>query len=329
MNGLISRFRTTGSRAIVLLAVSAAALVGASAATAAGAPPLPTPPSYLFSIPSATGSLTGPGDKHLTLRLTGARDYLTRFTDRPLRQAFVVADVDFARRFTSYFAGSRPNAVLTYTPAGAKVPVTIVLTLGEPRWNARHHTWTFPATRIRKQPDNLPDTTVHITPPAIPNPRGFTRATLMIDDSGTGAGLGDAIFASGTLVTLADGSLEPMADVTVGQKVRSGDGSSATVAWIAGTGGGSGASQLMVQVGFSDGHQLNASPSAVLAGPNGGTRVADLVPGETVRTALGLTQVTSVTLGRYGGGLESLMLTGPARTFVANGVVVYGRGPSS
>jgi hypothetical protein len=58
-----------------------------------------------------------------------------------------------------------------------------VLTIGAPRWNGKRSTWTFPATRIRKKPDNLPGTTVHIRPPLIPNPRGFTHATLLIDGS--------------------------------------------------------------------------------------------------------------------------------------------------
>jgi hypothetical protein len=71
--------------------------------------------------------------------------------------------------------------VLTYTPTSDRIPVSIVLTIAEPRWNAQQHTWTFSATRIRKQPDNLPGTTVHITPPFIPNPRRFTHATLLID----------------------------------------------------------------------------------------------------------------------------------------------------
>jgi hypothetical protein len=123
----------------------------------------------------------------LTLRLTGTRDYMTRFTDRPLRDAYVVANVDFVRRFKSYFPGSAPNAVLTYTPRGAQIPVSIVLTIRQPRWNAQHDTWTFPASRIRKQPDNLPDTTVHIKPPRIPNPHSFTQATLIIDSTGGSA----------------------------------------------------------------------------------------------------------------------------------------------
>jgi hypothetical protein len=140
-------------------------------------------PQFLFSIPTASGTLTGPSDKHLTLRLVGTRNYLTRFTDRPLREAFVVANVDFARRFTTYFGNSKPNAVLTFTRPGSQIPVSIVLTIGQPSWDASSATWTFPATRIRKQPDNLPDTTVHIKPPVIPNPASFKHGTLFIDSA--------------------------------------------------------------------------------------------------------------------------------------------------
>ena len=172
-----------GSRVLATLTVVVAALIGCSSALAASTPP-PAAAGYLFSIPVASGSLTGADDQHLTLRLTGARDYLTRFSDEPLRQAFVVANVDFARRFKTYFASARPNAVLTYTPSGGQIPVSIVLTLGKPRWHAPHHTWTFPATRIRKQPGNLPGTTSHIKPQIIRTIRSFTRATLLIDDTG-------------------------------------------------------------------------------------------------------------------------------------------------
>lgn len=141
-------------------------------------------PSYLFSIPTASGSLIGRNDRHLTLRLIGTRRYLTRFTDRPLRQATVVANVDFARRFASYFADSAPNAVLTYTRPGTQIPVSIVLTIAAPRWNATRSTWTFRATRIRKTSDTLPGST-RISPPRIPNPRTFTHATLLIDGGST------------------------------------------------------------------------------------------------------------------------------------------------
>jgi uncharacterized protein YjbI with pentapeptide repeats len=162
--------------------VAVGALMSCGSAIATTTPRALTP-RYLFSIPTASGSLTGRRDQHLTLRLTDTRDYLTRFTDRPLRQANVVANVDFARRFASYFAGSAPNAVLTYTPRGARIPVSIVLTITAPHWNPKRSTWTFRATRIRKKSDALPGSTGHIKPPPIPNPRSFRNGTLLIDDT--------------------------------------------------------------------------------------------------------------------------------------------------
>jgi hypothetical protein len=176
-----------------MLAVAVGALIGCGSAIAATTPRALIP-SYLFSIPTASGSLTGPNDKHLTLRLTGTRDYLTRFTDSPLRQATVVANVDFARRFKTYFAASAPNAVLTYTPRGAQIPVSIVLTITAPHWNPKRSTWTFRATRIRKRSDTLPGS-IHITPPLIPNPRTFGHATLLID--GSSAQVGNPIELTG------------------------------------------------------------------------------------------------------------------------------------
>jgi uncharacterized protein YjbI with pentapeptide repeats len=174
--------RLAGRFTAVAAAVAVAALTGggsALAATTSG----PVALSYLFSVPAASGSLTGPNDQHLRLRLTGAPNYLSRFTDRPLSQAFVVANVDFVGRFKHYFANSRPNAVLTYTRSGGQIPVSIGLTIGQPRWDAHHHTWTFAATRIRQQTENLPGTTVHITAPLISTPGHFTGGTLLIDDS--------------------------------------------------------------------------------------------------------------------------------------------------
>jgi Pentapeptide repeats (8 copies) len=163
MNRLIGGFRAPAT-----LAVAVAALIGCSSALAATTGE-PIAASSLFSIPTASGSLTGANDQHLTLRLTGTRGHLTRFTDRPLPQAFVVTNGDFARRFKQYVAGSRPSAVLTFTRADGQIPVSVELTVGQPRWNAHQRTWSFAATRIRKRTDNAA--------------RHFTRATLLIEGS--------------------------------------------------------------------------------------------------------------------------------------------------
>ena len=140
---------------------------------------------FLWSIPSASGSLTGPNDRHLVLRLVGVRNYLTRFTDRPVRRAFVVANVDFVRRFKRYFADAKPNVVLSFSQHGHRIPTEIVLQIRHPRWDPKTSTLTFRAVRILKREDNLPDTTVHIKPPLIHNPRHFDQASLFIGSSGS------------------------------------------------------------------------------------------------------------------------------------------------
>lgn len=176
--GLMTPLRLRGAIAAFGLTVGIL-LVGSSTLSAATAPRQPL--NYLWSIPSASGSLTGPDDQHLVLRLVGVRDYLTRFTDRPVRQAYVVANADFVRRFKGYFANANPNAVLSFTEGGQRIPTEIVLQIGQPQWNPKTSTLTFPAVRILKSEDDLPDTTVHIKPPLIGNPRHFDQASLFID----------------------------------------------------------------------------------------------------------------------------------------------------
>jgi len=67
-------------------------------------------PWFLFSIPAAAGSVVGPGDADLTLRLTGARSYLTQFSDRPVRETFDLANSEFARQFPAW--SSTPTRTL-------------------------------------------------------------------------------------------------------------------------------------------------------------------------------------------------------------------------
>lgn len=138
-------------------------------------------PHYLWSQAADSGSLIGPDDLHLTLTLAGADVYTTQFTDRPNRVAYVVTNVDYERRWGSYFATSAPNAVLAYQTAPGQRPLNIVLTLNSAKWNAESNTWTFDAVRIRKVKDNLPDRTKTIFLPGIDNPKEFVGASLFID----------------------------------------------------------------------------------------------------------------------------------------------------
>ena len=166
--------------AVLVLALTASIIysVGVNKSQTA----LKNKPKYLWSQASDSGSLIGPDDQNLTLTLDGADVYTTRFTDRPLRDAYVVNNVDFAKRWKSYFADSAPNAVLAYQTAPGKRPLNIVLTLNSAKWNAEAKTWTFDAVRIRKAKDSLPDST-EIDIPVIDNPKEFVGASLFIDDS--------------------------------------------------------------------------------------------------------------------------------------------------
>ena len=139
--------------------------------------------SYLWSLTGSHGSLVGPSDENLTLTISGAPRFMTRFTDRPLRQAFVVANRSFVSRWPSYFSSSAPNAVLAFSTPASPHPLNIVLTLSKPRWNPQTSTWTFHAARILKQMENLPGSPA-LSTQRIPTPKTFTGASLMIDASG-------------------------------------------------------------------------------------------------------------------------------------------------
>jgi Pentapeptide repeats (8 copies) len=139
--------------------------------------------SYMWSIVGGKGSLKGSSDSNLTLTLSDSPIYLTRFTDRPLREAFVVANQNFIHRWNQYFAASGPNADLAYTPPGSSQPRNIIVSISKPAWNASQKTWTFHAQRIARQVNNIPGT-IKIEPPRFPNPPSFTNATLFIDSGG-------------------------------------------------------------------------------------------------------------------------------------------------
>ncbi|MES1246429.1 MAG: hypothetical protein ABUS54_01995, partial [Actinomycetota bacterium] len=88
---------------------------------------------FLWVLSGAHGTLSGPDDAHLTLRLAGARPWLTRFDDRPMRDAARVANRDFVSRWNLRFAHDPPNAVLSYDDATG-TPRQLVLELRLPQW---------------------------------------------------------------------------------------------------------------------------------------------------------------------------------------------------
>lgn len=140
---------------------------------------------FLFTLQAASGAtvdaqaLDGE-DERFTLRLSGV-DPVTKFSDRPFRDAMVMSVDDLVSSWASWFADSPPNAVLTYDAGAGLAPQSIVVTLTEPEWNLDTSTITFTAVRIYRTTDPNETVAGWIRPktPAI-----FTTASLFIDNVG-------------------------------------------------------------------------------------------------------------------------------------------------
>lgn len=72
---------------------------------------------------------------------------VTKFADRPFRDAHLVSPAALAAHWQTWFADSPPNAVVTYAQGEGKAPTSIVVELTKPTWNPRTREIGFTATR--------------------------------------------------------------------------------------------------------------------------------------------------------------------------------------
>ena len=166
------------------------------------AAPDPNPITLLFVEEAAGGTLTGPDDQHLTLTLKGLRDYVTSYSDRPIRAASLMPNQQFVDMWHNYFRTSPPNAVLSIKDSNIKdiraikqqggvspaiVPISLVLTLSNPKLAADQKSVTYQAKRILK---NTTDATkLPYKPPTVlvlATPKKFGAAVLNIDNGNIG-----------------------------------------------------------------------------------------------------------------------------------------------
>ena len=158
----------------------------------------PNPINLLFVEEAAGGTLTGPDDQHLTLTLKVLRDYVTSYSDRPIRAASLMPNQQFVDMWHNYFRTSPPNAVLSIKDSNIKdnrdirrqggvspaiVPISLVLTLSNPKLAADQKSITYEAKRILK---NTTDATkLPYKPPTVlvlATPKKFGAAVLNIDN---------------------------------------------------------------------------------------------------------------------------------------------------
>jgi len=182
-----------------LVAVMATSVSGALIVVAGllgfASPAQAATPSYLFTVQAVSGS-TVPGaplagsDERFTLSLRGV-DPITKFADRPFRNASVMSPAALVSNWKSWFATSAPNAVLTYAVGAGKAPQSIVVTLSSPRYSSAGRTLTFAATRTYRTLDPSQKGSNWVRPAT---PQSFVGASLFIDDAGSS--VTDALVAS-------------------------------------------------------------------------------------------------------------------------------------
>ena len=149
---------------------------------AADVTPPAEPASWLFVEDAAFGTITGPDDEHLKLKLNKVRKYITAFTDRPIRQADALPNADFFTDWPQMFAGDPPNAVLSYSLPSQSQPLNIVLTLTNPQYDALKRTVSYDAVRILQATDIPRDMIPDLAPfQRHKTPYKFGKSALFID----------------------------------------------------------------------------------------------------------------------------------------------------
>ncbi|MEI7742298.1 MAG: hypothetical protein WCK58_00965 [Chloroflexota bacterium] len=179
-----------GSLALGSPAAPAASIrVDASASPAAGqgAARSHGAESYLFSVTSTAGTITGvgadTGNEQLTLKMTGVQGYVTQFADRPFRDAYVLSTADFAARWSRWFGTVAPNAVLTFQLPDDPLPRSIVLELTLPVFDPAGGALAFTARHLHRSLSLSADAVEQVPLPLIAAPAAFTSASLFIDDT--------------------------------------------------------------------------------------------------------------------------------------------------
>jgi hypothetical protein len=111
------------------------------------------PASWLFVEDAAGGSLTGPDDQHLKLKLKRMRRNITAITaGNDYTASDAVPNKEFFTAWPQTFEGDPPTAVLSFDLPGKSQPPNIILTLTNPQYDSVKRTVEFDAVRVRQAP---------------------------------------------------------------------------------------------------------------------------------------------------------------------------------
>lgn len=177
--------RTVTRRLALTASMTALALVAPLPTVQAEEPGASTAqPSYLFTVeaPDGTTTILKPRGTVERMRLTlNGVEPVTMFTDRPLRNARLISPTALSTHWSTWFADSPPNAVLTWSAGAGKAPSSFVVTLTDVDYDADRRQLTFTAERDPRKHDPAekgPNWQRRTTPST------FTQASLFIDNAG-------------------------------------------------------------------------------------------------------------------------------------------------
>jgi hypothetical protein len=141
------------------------------------------PASWLFVEDAAAGTITGPDDQHLKLKLKRMRRNITAITagnDDAVIDA-LLSNEEFFTAWPKTFADEPPTAVLSYDLPGKSQPTNIILTLTNPQYDAVKRTVVFDAVRVMHE-TTYQNPKANLYPTAFIHPKVtiFTDATMTI-----------------------------------------------------------------------------------------------------------------------------------------------------
>lgn len=166
-----------------LAAASVLVLTGCTAAGPAADAPADHHVAYLWAVGAEDAAIVETDDA-MYVELSGVERVITRFSDRPDREASEVDLRDFLGRWEGRFAEVPPNAVLSYQAAEGAGPVQIVAELSRPRYHEATSTIVFAAEIIEYTPDTLEGAQHPVEVPEIALPAHTGPVSLFIDSVG-------------------------------------------------------------------------------------------------------------------------------------------------
>ena len=144
--------------------------------------PPAAPAPFLYVEDAASGSLTGPDDQHLKLKLKRMRRNITAISngndDEPVDWLIPIAK--FCADWVDIYPDMTATAVLSYDLPGKSQPANMYLTITNPQYDAVKRTVEFDAVRVKHETHSPKPQSKLLPPIKFIRLLPFTDATMTI-----------------------------------------------------------------------------------------------------------------------------------------------------